>query len=139
MDLAFMLASITCLKPFMRPFHSGYSVSTTKGATYNTTGKASRSDAYLMLSAARSVGGAKDKPAVRVTSQGDHQAPLQQPARLPPVFRPDHVDHRTTIMSADRERHSDENSEQMIISKTQAWDVSYDDERSRGSVGRPSR
>ena len=101
-----MLASVTCLKPFLRPFHSGYFVSTapSNGISGYTTGpKNSRADAYYELSAARSRTDGDKKHSVIVQTRnleddrGDRD--LIEPCAKPQLaFRPDRCEHRATAL-----------------------------------------
>lgn len=137
LEAAFMLSNITCLKPFLRPFHSGYFVSTVdaKSSGYkNTKDSSSRGDTYYMISRARSTNGNKDDVAAHGALESmsqDNQSDIEGSARGP-AFRPDHTSHRATVLSGSGElvpRIDREGSEDMIISKTQAWTVSYEDDQ----------
>lgn len=143
LELAFMLSNITCLKPFLRPFHSGYFVSTidTKNSGYPTTkDSTSRGDTYYMISRAKSTADNKDGSMVQdsevdgISSQTWSDTERTGKA---PAFRPDRTSHRVTVLSNNdgqvvtRDR---EGSEDMIISKTQAWTVSYEDDQRKNSA-----
>lgn len=126
LGFAFMSASVTCLKPFLRPFHSGYFVST-DGSGVPVTGKGSQADTYYMLSRSKS---RHDKDELRARSTDDHgtlTSPLylQHTPRSQPKFRPDLSSHRATIMSQEREHDGDEKT----ISMTQEWNVTYEEDQ----------
>jgi hypothetical protein len=122
---ACMLASITCLKPFLRPFHGGYFVSTvnsTSGLTGYATGPTKNSKAaYYELSAARK----SEKATVTVQSraleeEGDEEDLIHKPQQL--ALRPDRFENRASVGAGLRRR----DDEDLGISKTQAFTVSYD-------------
>ena len=137
MDLAFMLASITCLKPFLRPFQTGYFISTAHSngvSGFNTAVKGSRGDAYYELSAARSRADKEMdiKDAIAINSNRvdldddrDDQDLIQSHARPEQAFRPDRVDHRATAFSVGPGYGRSE-SEGTKIFKTRDIVVSYD-------------
>lgn len=143
LECAFMLSNITCLKPFLRPFHSGYFVSTVdnknSGGYLTTKDSVSRGDAYYMISTARSATDNKDGPIVqgeRESVSPEKQSNVERNARAP-AFRPDHSSHRATVLSGDDDQIAPverEGSEDMIISKTQAWTVSYEDDQQKKST-----
>lgn len=137
LEIAFMLSNITCLKPFLRPFHSGYFVSTIDNKTSGylaTKDSGSRGDTYLMISTARSKAESKTESTSVAEAEiktADRQTEAERRAKTP-AFRPDHASHRATVLSdhggqlADTDR---EGGEDMIISKTQAWTVSYEEDQ----------
>lgn len=135
---AFMSASVTCLKPFLRPFSSGHFIAT-DGSGIPITGKSSRGDAYYMLSKNKSKGDkvstvrSMDGQETQSSSpQSDHSSKGQ------PKFRPDLSSHRATVMSQECE-HSGSGPNEMVISMTQEWDVTYEeDHRLENSVARNS-
>lgn len=54
-----------------------------------------------------------------------------------PAFRPDRTSHRATVLSNNDNHVSTgdrEGSEDMIISKTEAWTVSYEDDQRKNSA-----
>ncbi|KAK3062659.1 hypothetical protein LTR53_019262, partial [Teratosphaeriaceae sp. CCFEE 6253] len=129
MELAFILASITCLKPVMKPFHSGYVVSTAPQSGYTSAAKVSHRDAYMELSAAKSSvhsRGDKDGGVAVVKrdrdSRGDGMNHGHRRKLSAPVARADHADHEAVVSSAtESQRQMDEHD--MSISKTQAWTI----------------
>ncbi|TKA68967.1 hypothetical protein B0A55_06608 [Friedmanniomyces simplex] len=133
LELAFILASITCLKPVMKPFHSGYTVSNAPASNYITTVKKSNRDAYLELSAARSAADNKDGTIIVTRrDRGSHGIDhgYTKSAHIP---RPDQVDHEATVSFANEgQPHPD--SHDMSISRTQAWTISYDDDEGHGGA-----
>lgn len=137
-----MLSNITCLKPFLQPFHPGYFVSTVdeKASTYlSTKGSGSRGDAYLMISAARSTTESKTGSATIDEAEvgtATAQSGLEGGGKAP-AFRPDKLSHRATVLSDHFERPAAADkagSEEMIISKTQAWTVSYEEDQPKLST-----
>ncbi|KAK5702463.1 hypothetical protein LTR17_022296 [Elasticomyces elasticus] len=73
METALNLASVTCVKPFLRPFQEGGYISTTTPnapASYGITGASrSRSEAYLMLGTAGSTVKNKDGSIMHTATQ----------------------------------------------------------------------
>lgn len=142
LEFAFMLSNITCLKPFLQPFHPEYFVSTVddKASTYlSTKGSGSRGDAYLMISAARSTTGSKTGSAtIDETEVGTANPPSGiEGGGKAPAFRPDKSSHRAMVLSDHLERAAAAEmagSEEMIISKTQAWTVSYEEDQPKLST-----
>lgn len=136
-EIAFILSNTTCLKPFLRPFHSGYFVTTVgnKSSGYaSTKDGGSRGDAYYMISATRSAREGKPGPQVSEVAQDQPVEGQMDGERSGKVlaFRPGQWSHRATVLSD----HSDnvapmetDGADDMIISKTQAWTVSYEDQR----------
>ena len=120
MCFALILASATCLKPFLQPFHPGRFVAKTTGNT-GLTGNYSmdntrRADTYYEISGARSNGGgtgSKDKKQMTVssvTSRNDHRGDdasdeldLIQPYDTTHItrnkLRPDKVEHVATVFA----------------------------------------
>lgn len=126
LGFAFMSASVTCLKPFLRPFHSGYFVSTS-GSGIPVSGKGTRADTYYMLSKNKSTND-KDEPRSRVTDAHETSTTPLHPGyarQSQPKFRPDLSGHRATVMSQERAHDGDE----MTISMTQEWDVTYEEDQ----------
>lgn len=121
MDGAFLLASITCLKPFLRPFYSDYSAQVGADAqaytVYDRKINRSRGEAYHELNHSRSKDGSNGKRSViRSRHTDDGQPPLS--------LRPDKCEYEATAHADPRSKATGD--ENMLISKTQAWSVSYD-------------
>ncbi|KAK6442707.1 hypothetical protein LTR95_001066 [Oleoguttula sp. CCFEE 5521] len=127
LQAAFILASITCLKPFLRPFHSGYFVSKAGSNPapmgFGTGPKSSRAT-YYELSAARSQGGKDEKHVIvqqRSVGSEDEQDLIHKPDM---ALRPDRVNHRASVGQGLKRPSGMEDD--MHISKTQAFSVRYD-------------
>ncbi|KAK4556125.1 hypothetical protein LTR86_006822 [Recurvomyces mirabilis] len=163
LQLTFVLASITCLKPFLRPFHSGYAVSAAPSGGYNATfntggystgGKRSRNDPYVDLSTAgksaattsqlsrRGRVDGKDGGAIvltDITTSPSDEVVDDRDGEAPLVVRPDYQGHVTSVIT-----HGSGGSEavrppskKMSISMTKEWGVRYDDRgHHRGPAGR---
>jgi len=92
-----------------------------------------------MLSTARSTAAADRKSGavidVQVTEDGSDPVQHQHHALPQPVFSREHSSRQTVVLSQERERTLESaDSDQMIISKTQEWVVTYeDDEQRRGA------
>ena len=133
MHLAFILVSMTCLKPFLRPFHSGHLITTadTKISGYKTGRRSHKSSDYVMLSTTKDT--SISKPAVTVTASEPPRrtAGDAKPAPPPRAFAPDsHGAYRSTVVRQGRQDGSSP-SEHMFISKTQTWTVEYEDKSRR--------
>ncbi|KAK5710780.1 hypothetical protein LTR17_018696 [Elasticomyces elasticus] len=136
LELSFILASITCLKPIMKPFHSGYIVTNGPVSGYATTAKQSSRDAYLELSAAKSAADAKDGT-ITVTKRDRSSHGLDHAyTKSAHTMRADQVDHEATVTFAS-EGQPPSDSHDMSINRTQAFTISYDDdELDRGTGAR---
>ena len=128
MDGALILASITCLKPFLRPFHSGYFVGTANSSAPAIFGTAAKSAGatYYELSAARSTVREDEKHHVAVESHdmgsdGDEQDLIHK-SEL--ALRPDGVNYQASV-GAGSDRLGVRDGD-MHISKTQNFTISYD-------------
>jgi hypothetical protein len=129
MGCAFIFASITCLKPFLRPFHPvafGGSAPANGLFRYTAEPKGSRSDRYYELSGARSAADGKRDVVTTTRSVADDstsdQEDLIEPAnRPPPTFRPIGVEHTAQAVSTGG-RHN--GGDGKLISKTRSWTVS---------------
>ena len=128
-----MLASATSLKPFLRPFHTGYVFSTAdvKGSGYSTAGTNSRGNAYYMLSTAKFTtdndgGVVQTKKDEEVEGHADQEDVARLPTSLPRAHRAGHPSQRIKTRE-----HGRTDSEQMIISKTEEWTVTYEDDQQR--------
>lgn len=124
LEAAFILASVTCLKPFLRPFHSGYFPSNAGSNAvpmgFGTGPKSSRST-YYELSASRSQV-AKDEKRITVEVKCEDEQDLLRRPEL--ALRPDHVVHRASVGAGVKRRSG--GGDDMHISKTQAFSVRYD-------------
>lgn len=127
---AFFSASVTCLKPFLQPFHSGYVISMVGAriSGHTVTGTDSQGDSYHMLGNTRS---AMDKNGTAVTisdaaGSRNSQAVEDTHWLRAPLFRPDQSNHQATVETKYR-HHNSNNPEEMIISMTHEWTVSYED------------
>lgn len=160
MQIAFILVSLTCLKPFLRPFHSGHLITTadanTKLSGYKTThrggGRSYKSSDYVMLSTTKDKDAASStrasghktysRPAVAVTAAeaptsapiGAQNQPASPPRALVPNSRGNRGSYHGTVMRQERLKGSSD-SEQMFISKTQTWTVEYEDRHSQSRRG----
>lgn len=138
LELAFILASITCLKPFLRPFHEGYYVTTaanSAGTGYSVPKKDSRSDTYLMLSTPHSTTDNVDGTISHTDAKRGVEDSVQRPKPTMDL-RPDNVTHQATGVFAE---HAPDTADMRDgrISRTQAWRVSY--EEGRGSDGKKAQ
>ena len=134
MDTAFILASVTCLRPFLRPFHRGYFLSTagTKGSGYKSSVTGSHGNAYYMLSAAREAPD-DQTPRQKTTTHdgvdeeegaGHHQLASVPKAVISPA-RGVRVSHCQTETPEER-AHGGSDGRRMTISKTKSWTVEYE-------------
>ena len=140
MQITFMLASITCLKPFLRPFRSGYFASSEPHYGYksdNSATKPSRHDAYLDLSTARSAGYGKDGTIVLTTMDSDGSGTVKaQHDKASLVTRPDVVDHEAIASFADGQQQASGQPKKMSISRTQTYSISYGDDQPQDRIRR---
>lgn len=156
MCFALMLASAVCLKPFLQPFHPGWFVAKTAGAT-GLTGNHSGDNTkggntYYELSGARASGGlsSKDKKQRAITSvtsahdrrnEESDELDLIQPYDKAHLtrdgLRPDRVENRATAFAPAtpvsdlhaaeiQSRWDGGRADAHHISKAQAWSVTYD-------------
>lgn len=97
MEIALNLASVTCLKPFLRPFQeSGYIVSSTLNASgnYGITGaNRTKSEAYLMLGTAGSTLKNKDGSIIQSRTEKEPGTSTQRQSIPRPKFRADAIDN----------------------------------------------
>ncbi|TKX20010.1 hypothetical protein C1H76_7894 [Elsinoe australis] len=130
MECAFILASVTCLKPFLRPFAPGFFISsaayTGRVSALSAGHKGSRANPYYELSAARS---RAEKDTVNETitqrmgsEEVEDEQGLIKPGEPPKSWRPDLAGHQATVEQTD-ERHR---MSTRGISMTQGWTVSFD-------------
>lgn len=137
MQIGFILATVTCLKPLLRPFHSGYLITTadTNLSGYKTGIRGRKGSEYLMLSAVKN--SSTNKPAATVSVAEPPSNANAQPAIPSKAYVPDrHESHRGAVERHERSNGSMD-SEQMFISKTQTWTVEYEG-RSRSDRGATS-
>jgi hypothetical protein len=124
-----MLASITCLKPFLRPFDGGFTVRTTgdcshSGLNLNGTGtlpKSSKLAAYYELSNQN-----KSQKGATVTVQSrsavsEEEDELDLIHKPELVLRPDRYENRAFVGPGSRRQDGE-----MGIERTQAFTVSYE-------------
>jgi hypothetical protein len=142
MQIGFILATMTCLKPLLRPFHSGYLITTadTNLSGYKTGIRGRKGSEYLMLSAVKD--NASTKPATTATTVSVADPPDDantQPAPPSKAFIPERRgSHRSPVVRHERLNGSTD-SEQMFISKTQTWTVEYEGRsRSERATAAPS-
>ncbi len=135
LEFAILSTSITALKPFLRPLHSGAVVSSVGGYGANVSNPYSRSQGksqgIYMLS---SVSGKDNKEDFETTTTHADEPRVSTTIQAPKaVFRPDLSAGETTT-SVQSEVHRDDiesvesnSSEQMIIRTTRNWSVRYED------------
>lgn len=126
MQIGFILATVTCLKPLLRPFHSGYIITTADAnlSGYKTGIRGRKGSEYLMLSAVKDT--SSNKPATTVSVADSSDNTNAQPAPPAKAFIPErHGSHRSPVVRHERMNGSTD-SEQMFISKTQTWTVEYE-------------
>ena len=154
LQLTFVPASITCLKPSLCPFQLGYAVGAAPSGGYNaafntggysTAAKRTRNDAYVDLSTAKSAtttlsrrGDGKDGGTILLTyittAPSDELA--DRDGEAPLVVRPDH--HLTSVATVTHgSEHAQPPPKKMSISMTKEWDMRYDDSGHRGLSRRP--
>ena len=131
MDVALMLASITCLKPFLKPFDGAVFVSTarSKGLGYGASAKSSRADAYYELSAAsqaRSRIDKKQEVVVETRDIADMEDDRDDQDLIQPCARPKQAFRPGTIVSAEGGYTPADREHPYHISKTDPYTVSYD-------------
>lgn len=156
LEYAFMSASITSLKPFLRPFHSGRYIINTVGAP----GSGLRSDLkdsqdpYYQLSAVSVGGGGSRNPkhTARVqTTSFNEEGPLPKTTTRISAGRPKRSGSQTrglgpkgltalpvaarTRREEEEESVNTEGSDQMIIRETKGWSVRYEDVEGEGEQG----
>jgi len=134
-----IFASITCLKPFLRPFDAGafgtqLSNQHTGLFKYTVDQNVSRVGAqYYELSAAHSVRrmGAGQKPEVLETIRSMQDSRIEQDDEVPltgrvpaPMLRPGQYMHSAHVRHGDSDHENDDNGHG--ISKTQSWVVSVE-------------
>ncbi|KAK5046180.1 hypothetical protein LTR84_008637 [Exophiala bonariae] len=133
MSFSFILSSITCAKPFLKPFHSGYFIGTSNQKSFHGNAKSdsnSNGNSYRMLSATTSKSLAvknrsvqqEERPNGNINPHGDKS-----------LFRPEPVSHHAAV-SSQAAKHQPRTSDQMEISQTKTWAVSYEgvNERAQG-------
>lgn len=131
MNAAFILASVTCLKAFLRPFGAGYLVSqsdTAPTSGYVTRPRGYKGSAYYMLSGVREKQQDKSATLVNATERADKHLSHELAAVPKAVVARGQGMHRAHIHSQSRSHSysSSESKQQMIISQTTEWSVSYE-------------
>jgi hypothetical protein len=122
MNFSFILSSITCAKPFLKPFHSGYFISTSNQRAYGNgkSGASSNPNSYRMIDA-------------NVSKSANNRSIPDDEGSAPSAchygernhFRPEPVLHHAAVsVKAAREQH--QGSDRMAISQTKTWAVSYE-------------
>lgn len=135
MQIGFILATLTCLRSILRPFHSGFLITTVDTSTsgYKTGVRGRKGSEYLMLSAVKDSGSTKPAGQASVVDQSG-SAPAHAngpPAQPPKAFIPDpYGTHQSAIVGHGGSNGS-RDSQQMFINKTQTWTVEYE-ESTRG-------
>ncbi|KAK3717683.1 hypothetical protein LTR37_005750 [Vermiconidia calcicola] len=134
MGTALMFASITCLKPFIRPFDAVAFNSATRSVglfRYTAEPIVSRNDRYLELSEMRSGIHKKAGVTTHIRSieddcKSDQEDLIPDACKPPPTFRPVGVDHVVQARSTAPEHGFDGNGRDgRAIFKTESWTVSY--------------
>ncbi|KAK3671127.1 hypothetical protein LTR78_008928 [Recurvomyces mirabilis] len=121
MDTALNLASVTCLRPFLRPFQeSGYIVSSSLSASgkYGITGaNRTRTEAYLMLGTAGST--VQNKHGSIVLSRVDKEPSVTtQPQGMPRFNMRADATHNETACELEERGHRDTPAKAIRVSKT---------------------
>lgn len=122
MNLAFILSSLTCAKPFLKPFHSGYFIGASNQKVFGNARSTASSNAnsYRMLDATASKStNNRSIPQDERSGSNAHQSGDRN------HFRPEPVLHHTTV-SAKAAKHQHAGSDHMAISETKTWAVSYE-------------
>ena len=134
LQYSFMSASVTALRPFLRPFHSGHMLVDTVGAPGSGLHSGIRNgsqDAYHKLGAVR--GTDKGMPISTVSALASVNDDYQ-----PTVTSPKH--HSSKPSRDDMKSVDSQGSDQMIIRKTRDYSVRYEPQNSsRESPRRPPR
>ena len=146
LEFSLMSASVSSLRPFLRPFHSGYIVNSV-GAPGSGL-RTGPQDPYYMLSAVKGTNKDETIQTVKSTrrpslgSEGS-QLGYTYPGSVKPnpqaVVRPDLGDqqaadsapgrqHSSKVRRDDMESVDSVGSDQMIIRKTKEWSVRYEDD-----------
>lgn len=141
MNFTLIFASVTCLKPFLRPFDGGFLV-TSIHSHVPAFGAApvNKNSAYYELSATqRSALSTSEQEktmrsadrkhrSVTVSARGvdDDGGFVHVQSKPPLALRRDRVEQRATVGHDVVRPSVERDGEQMLISKTQAWTVSYD-------------
>ncbi len=123
-----MLTTVTCLKPVLRPFHSGYFVrhAETTVAGQRSGLKAVSGNAYYMLSGAKET--QKSNKSAHSTIARSEQDEAEHP--VTPVSRAFVPRTRGAYQAAvvPQERgHGSSDTDQKLISKTQTWAIEYEE------------
>ena len=130
MDFALMATSVTCIKPFLRPFHSGLFAGPSTGRSPAGHVKTSKSGTYYMLSGTRSVAATEPDDSPKTTPNVNTN--VTEPCA---IFRPDRVRSQTKIQT--QERPTEVGTEELIISVTTEWDVAHEEAGRKTSQANP--
>lgn len=142
MNFTLILASVTCLKPFLRPFDGGFLITSmhshvpafgaapiTKGSAYYELSATQRSALTTQQEKMMRSGDRKHR-SVTVSARGvdeDYDGGFVQVQAKPPLaLRRDRVEQRATVGHDSVRPSMERDGEQMLISKTQAWTVSFE-------------
>ena len=157
-----MSASVTSLRPFLRPFHLGYIVDSVgaPGSGLRSGFRTRSQDPYYMLSAVKGTnkdGTAQTVTSTRPASVGStaSQHGIAYPESVKPkpekAVRPDLSDqlgvtsaqgrqYSNKVRRDDTESIDSAGSDQMIIRKTRDWSIQYeDDHQPQRDASRPPR
>lgn len=134
MQIGFILATLTCLRSILRPFHSGFLITTadTNTSGYKTGVRGRKGSEYLMLSAIKDSAAGSKKPAIHASVQDPPSNAINTPAPPPKAFIPEPYGTQQSGFVGPGVSNSSRDSQQMFISKTQTWTVEYE-ESTRGS------
>jgi hypothetical protein len=131
MDFAIISTSVTALKPFLKPFHTGAIVNTVGGTgsgMYSDSRSGRHQDIYMLTSVARNKKGVGQTTTTSVNEDSGRHGP--QPKQK--LYMGNRGDGRTTVSSQPNGRGEDiesvdsTGSEQMIIRTTKEWNVHYE-------------
>jgi len=121
METALNLASITCVKPFLRPFQeSGYILTSDKvgPATYGITGASrTRSESYLMLGTAGSTTKNKDGSIVHAAGKQEAEVATERRSMPRAKLRADVGQHEVAC-EHDERGHGDATPKAIRVSRT---------------------
>lgn len=133
-NFALISSSVTCLKPFLRPFDTDYLTHTSRTNGLSGGIKNSRGDTYYMLSATQS---RNDKNHSTLTTMLSDRGAMDSVNAPAPSFRPDDLRNRATVeCSSCRDEMKSSDLSRMTISMTKEWDVTYEDGLQAGVLQR---
>lgn len=142
MEVAFVLASFTCLKAFLRPFGAGYLItqSETPISGYRTRAKSAKGSAYHMLSGTREKQQSKSGILVSRTETAVENTPHELATVPRALLARGNSTNFAHVTPQSRGRASTESKDRMIINQTNTFTVEYeyDDDNtfSREAAGR---